>query len=71
MKSSWWFQIPENVDEWTASYGQWSLWYIMDFSGVRFSDRVHTGKYEYNSRTFQGLFKATLTVFKDLKLTNC
>ena len=34
---------PENVDEWTVSYGQWSLWYIMDFSDVRFSGRVHTG----------------------------
>ena len=30
--------------------------------------RVHTGKYEYNSRTFQGLLKTSPTVFKDLKL---
>ena len=30
--------------------------------------RVHTGKYELNSRTFQGLLKASPTVFKDLKL---
>ena len=30
--------------------------------------RVHTGKYEYNFRTFQGLLKASPTVFIDLKL---
>ena len=27
--------------------------------------RVHTGKFEYNSRTFQGLLKTILQVFKD------
>ena len=27
--------------------------------------RVHTGKLEYDSRTFQGLLKDFLTVFKD------
>ena len=32
------------------------------------SIRVHIGKYEYNTRTFQGLLKASPTVFKDLKL---
>ena len=31
-------------------------------------NRVQTGKYEYNLRTFQGLLKASPTVFKDLKL---
>ena len=30
--------------------------------------RVRTGKYEQNSRTFQGLLKASPTVFKDLML---
>ena len=31
--------------------------------------RAHTGMYyEYNSSTFQGLLKASPTVFKDLKL---
>ena len=29
--------------------------------------RVHTGKFEQNSRTFQGLLKDTPTVFKDYK----
>ena len=32
--------------------------------------RVHTAKYDYNSRTFQGLLKASPTVFKDLKIMN-
>ena len=30
----------------------------------------YTGKFELNSRTFQGLLKATPTVFKDLNLMN-
>ena len=30
--------------------------------------RGRTGEYEYNSRTFQGLQKASPIVFKDLKL---
>ena len=32
------------------------------------NNRAHTGKYEYNSRTFQGLPKASPTVYKDLKI---
>ena len=31
-------------------------------------DRVHTGKYERNSRSFQGLLKASRPVFKDIML---
>ena len=31
-------------------------------------DRVHTGKYEKNSRAFQELLKANPKVFKDLKV---
>ena len=31
----------------------------------RWMDRVHTGKLELSSRTFQGLLKASPTVFKD------
>ena len=40
--------------------------YILNFGPVVY--RVHTGKYKYNSRTFQGLLKASPTVFKGIKL---
>ena len=39
----------------------------MNRTGTTYT-RVHTGKYEQISRTFQGLLKASPTVFKDSKL---
>ena len=46
---------------------------VLVFHGCRFpvlaiKSRAHTGKYESNSRSFQGLLKASPTVFKGFKL---